>query len=319
MLPSRFVAGILSIGLMVPGTAVVFGQTYPSKPIRIVTGSVGGGSDFASRQIGQEISGPLGQPVIVENRASLIATETVARAPPDGYTLLVGGASVWHTPQFQKRNYDVVRDFSPLSLMTREVFVLVVHPSLPVKSVREVIALAKARPGELNFSTGLSGGTTHLAAELFKSLAGVNIVGVPYKGTAPAVAALISGEAQITINEAGLMAPHVKSGRVRALAVTSATPSALVPGLPTVAASGVPGYEWVGMTHIMAPANTPAAIINRLNREIVRALNKADVKERYLNAGAEVVGSTPEEFAAVIRSDMARIAKVIKDARIQVQ
>ncbi len=309
-------ARILQVCLITTCTGGALSQSYPSKPVRIVTGSVGGGSDVTSRHLALELSGPLGQPVIVENRASLLATETVAKAPPDGHTLLVGGASVWHTPLLQKRNYDVSHDFSPLSLITREVFVVVVHPALPVKSVQDIVALAKKRPGELNISTGLSGGTTHLATELFKSMAQINAVGVPYKGSAPAIAALISGEVQLTINEAGLMLSHIKSGRLRALAVTSATPSALLPGLPTVAASGLPGYEWIGMTHIMAPARTPAPVIGRLNQEIVRALNKAEVRERYLNAGAEVVASTPEELAATIKADMTRITMVLKDADI---
>ena len=313
----RFVIGVISAGAMVLGTGMVYGQAYPSKPVRIITGSVGGGSDTAARHIAQEISGPLGQPVVVENRASLVATETVAKAPPDGYTLLVGGASVWQTPLLQKINYDAVNDLAPLVLITREVFLLCVHPSLPVKSIKELITLAKARPGELNNSAGSQGGTVHLASELFKSMAGVKIISIPYKGTAPTVAALVAGEVQMTINEVGLMEPHIKSGRVRALAVTSATPSALVPGLPTVAAS-VPGYEWVGMTHIMAPAKTPAAIITRLNQEIVRVLNKPETKERYLKSGVEVVASSPEEFAAVMKADIAKISKVIKDSNIKV-
>ena len=317
MLIPRFLIWIFSVGLMVLGSSVVSAQAYPSKPIRIITGSVGGGSDTAARHIAQEISGPLGQPVIVENRASLVATETVAKAPPDGYTLLVGGASVWQTPLLQKINYDAVRDLSPLALITREVFLVVIHPSLPVKSIKDLITLAKARPGELNNSAGSTGGTVHLASELFKSMAGVKIVSIPYKGTAPSVAALIAGEVQMTINEVGLFEPHMKSGRVRALAVTSATPSALVPGLPTVAAS-VPGYEWVGMTHFMAPAKTPPAIITRLNQEIVRVLNRAEVKERYLKSGVEVVGNSPEEFAAVMKADIAKISKVIKDSNIKV-
>jgi tripartite-type tricarboxylate transporter receptor subunit TctC len=318
MLASRLlVAATLAATILEAGIAQ--GQTYPNKPIRIITGSVGGGSDTAARHIAQEISGPLGQPVIVENRASIVATETVARAAPDGYVLLVGGASVWHTPLMQKMNYDPVADFAPLTLISREVFIVVVHPSLPVKSVRELIALAKARPGELNNSAGSTGGTVHLAGELFKSMAGINVVGVPYKGTAPAIGAMLSGEVQMTINEVGLLAPHIKSGKMKALAVTSITPSALVPGLPTVAASGIPGYEWVGMTHFKVPAKTPAAIINRLNQEIVRVLHRPEVKERYLNAGVEAVGNSPEEFAAMVKADLAKVSKVIALAGIKTQ
>ena len=317
MLLWHFGLRILSIAVIMLGASVVSGQTYPSQLIRIITGSVGGGSDFVARQIAQGLAPPLGQPAVVENRASIIASETVAKAPPDGYTLLVGGASVWQTPVMQKMNYDPVGDFSPISLISRDVFILAVHPSLPVKSVKELIALANARPGELNYAGGSTGGTTHLAGALLTSVAGVNIVNVPYKGTAPAVAALLSGEVQLAINEAGLITPHVASGKVRALAVTSATPSALVPSLPTVATSGLPGYEWIGMTHLLAPAKTTAAIINRLNQEIVRFINVPEVKERFLKAGSEVVGNSPQEFAAIIKADMVKITKVIKDAGIK--
>jgi tripartite-type tricarboxylate transporter receptor subunit TctC len=187
-----------------------------------------------------------------------------------------------------------------------------------VKSVKELIALAKAKPGVLNYSSSGTGGSTHLAQELFKAMAGVNIVHVPYKGTAATITALVSGEVQLTINDAGLVAPHAKSGKLRALAVTSAMPSALAPGLLTVAASGLPGYEWVGTTGMWAPVKTPGAIIDRLNQEIVRLLNGADVKQRFFNAGAEVVASSPEQFAAVIKSDIVRMGKVIKDAGIKV-
>ena len=305
---------IFLVGMVIPGAGTVSAQDYPNRPIRIVTGSVGGGSDFTSRQIASGISGPLGQPVIVENRASIIASEVVSKAPPDGYTLLVGGAGVWLTPLSQKMNYDMA-DFAPLSLISRDVNILVVHPSVPVKSVKELIALAKARPGELNYSASL--GTALLASELFKSMAGVRMVHIPYKGAGPAITALVSGEAQLTINEAGLLAPHVKSGKARALAVTSATPSTLTPGLPTVAESGVPGYEWVGMTHLLAPAKTPAAIVNRLNQEIVRFLNRAEVKARFLSAGTEIVASSPEELATIIKSDIDRITRLIRDAGLK--
>ena len=318
MLMPRFFAGIVSTSLMIVITGVASGQTYPTQVIRIITGSVGGGSDFVARQVSQGISGPLGQSVVVENRASLIATETVAKASPDGYTLLVGGAAVWQTPLIQKVNYDAMNDLAPISLLSRDVFVLAVHPSLPVKSVKELIALAKARPGELNYSSGLTGATTHLAGLLLSSMAGVKIVNISYKGTGPAVAALLSGEVQLTINEIGLIAPHEKSGKMRALAVTSGTPSALVPGLPTVSASGLPGYEWIGMTHIFAPGKTPAPIISRLNQEIVRFVNQPEVKERFIKAGSEVVGNSPQEFVAVIKSDVAKISKVIKESGLKV-
>ena len=303
---------------MLPGAGVTSAQDYPSKTIRIIAGTAGGGSDLAARVIAQGISGPLGQPVIVDNRgAAVVAAEAGSKAPPDGYTLLVAGSGIWLFPLLQKAPYDVVRDFSPLSLISREVNIVAVHPSLPVKSVGELIALAKARPGQLNFS-GTASGTIFLAGALFRSMAGVNIVNVPYKGTTPALTALLNGEVQLTILDTGLLATHVKSGKLRALAVTSATPSALTPGLPTVSASGLPGYEWIGMTLIFAPAETPAAIISRLNSEIVRALNMAEAKERLLNFGSEVIASSPGQLAAAMKSDMVKMEKVIKDSGIRI-
>jgi len=192
-----------------------------------------------------------------------------------------------------------------------------VHPSVPVKSVKELVAMAKAKPGALNYSSPGNGTTQHLAMELFKSMAGVNIVHVPYKGGAPSIAALLGGEAQLTITDVANVGTHGKAGKLRALAVTSAQPSVLAPGLPTIAASGVPGYEAVSMTGMFAPAKTPDAIIKRLNQEAVRVLNQPDVKEKFLTAQVEVVASLPEQFAAIIKSEIAKMGKVIKDADLK--
>jgi len=319
MLAPRFLARTISVGLMVIAAGAAYCQDYPNKTIRIVVTGPGGGSDFVARLISQGIAGPLGQPVIVEYRgAGVLSAEFVSKAPPDGYTLYVAGSVTWVGPLLRKAPYDAVRDFAPVSLLVREVSLLAVHPSLPVKSVKELIALAKARPGELNYGSGVIGGTNHLAGELFKHMAGVNIAHVPYKGPALALTAQISGEVQLTFIDVGLVAPHVKSGRLRALAVTSPQPSALFPGLPPVADSGLPGYEATGMTGIWAPAKTPQATINRLNQEIVRVINLPDVKEKFLNAGVEPVGSSPEQFANIIKADIATTGKVIKDAGIKV-
>jgi tripartite-type tricarboxylate transporter receptor subunit TctC len=309
-----------TLGLMVlcVGVAGVAGaQDYPAKPIRIVTSAAGGGSDFTARQIAQGISGSLAQPVVVDNRAGgIIAAEVVAKSPPDGYTLTVQGA-LWIVPLLAKAPYEV-GDFAPVIQTERIVNIVAVHPSVPAKSVRELVLLAKARPGELNYASVSIGGSTHLAVELFKSMADANIVHVPYKGAATAVPALISGEVQLMIFDAGVLAPHVKSGKLRALAVTSAQPSALFPELPTVASSGLPGYESGAMAGLFAPVKTPRAIIDRLNQEIVRALSRPDVKERFQGQGLEVVAGTPDEFAAAIRADTARLSKVIKEAGIKV-
>ena len=317
MLTARRSALMPSIAVMLLCAGMVSGQDYPNKPIRIITGGAGGGSDFAARLVAQGITGPLGQPVIVDNRATLPAIDAAAKAPPDGYTLYVGGGSLWIFPLLNKVTYDVVRDFSPIALLVREVNVVAVNPSVAAKSIKELIALAKAKPGALNYAMNIAGGPAHLGAELFKSLAGVNIVGVAYKSNAAGVTAVIGGEVQLLISDASELMPHVKSGRLRALAVTSAEPSAMAPGLPTVAASGLPGYESSGMTEIMAPAKTPGPIINRLNQEIARHLNTAEIKERFFSAGAEVVASSPEQLAAIIKSDIAKWGKLIKDAGIK--
>ena len=195
---------------------------------------------------------------------------------------------------------------------------LLVHPSLPVKSARDLIALAKARPGDLNYSSSPAGGSGHIAGELFKHLAGVNMAWVPYKGAGPAVAALVGGEVQMTVNDASVSMPYVKSGRLRALGVTTLEPSVLAPGLPTVTATGLPGYEVVGRTGIWAPAKTPDAVIRKLNQDFVRVLNQPDVKERLLNSGVEAVGSTPDQFAALIKSEIAKVGKLIRDVGIRV-
>lgn len=311
----------LVTGLMTLGAGVVFGQTFPDRPIRIVTGPAGGENDNVARAIAQGISGPLGQPVIVDNRAStgVVPIEAVAKSKPDGYTVLVIGSSLWTVPLIQKTPYDPVKDFSPITLTTISPNVLVVHPSVPVKSVKELIALAKARPGVLNYSSGVIGGFSHLAAELFKSLAGVNIVQIVYKGSAQSVNGILGGEVELTFAGVTPVAPQVKSGRLRALAVTSAEPSTLYPSLPTVAAAGVPGYEAVLSLGMLAPAGTPAAIVNRLNQETVRVLHTPELKGRFLNSGVETVGNSPEQFAVAIKAEMARLGKVVKDSGMKVE
>jgi tripartite-type tricarboxylate transporter receptor subunit TctC len=249
-------------------SAVTNSQDYPTKPVRIITTAAGGGGDFTTRQVAQGISGPLGQPVIVDNRSTgLLAAEAVSKAPPDGYTLLVTGSAVWLSSLLRPVPYDVIRDFSPIMVIEVTPSVLAVHPSVPVHSVKDLISLAKARPGALSYGSDAIGGRGHLGVELFKAMAGVNILHVPYKGSAAANNAVLSGETQMVLNDPGVLLPHVKVGKLRALAVTTAAPSALAPGLPTVTASGLPGFELEGITGFFAPAKTPATIINRLNQE----------------------------------------------------
>ena len=321
MLMKRSIARLISIGIMLLGASVAFSQDYPNKPIRIVAAQAGGTGDIVARLVARGLSGGLGQQVIVENRGGsvVIHAQIVAKALPDGYTLTLYGSSFWIGPLMRNNTpYDVVRDFSPIALVASTPIVLVVHPSLPVKSVKELIALAKSRPGELDYAVGATGSINHLAAELFKSTAGVNIVHIPFKGSAPALLALFGGEVQVSFPTAGAVTPFLKPGKLRALAVTSAEPSALLPGLPTMAASGFPGYKVVTVYGMFAPAHTPATIINRLSEETKRSLNSADVKAKLFSYGIEVVGSSPEEFAAWIKSEMETMGQVVKDAGIRV-
>jgi tripartite-type tricarboxylate transporter receptor subunit TctC len=299
-----------------------FAQTYPTKPIRVVTSEPGGGNDFAARTIGQAIAPRLGQSWVIDNRGGAggaIAAEAVARAPGDGYTLLVYAANIWYIPLLRSNvPYDPIRDFAPITWAARSPNTVVVHPTLPVKSMKELIALAKARPGQLAYASGGTGSSTQLAVELFKSMAKVDILRVPYKANAPALNDLIAGNTQVMFPTAGTVAPHINSGRLRALAVTSAEPSPLAPGLPTVAAAaGLPGYESISIYGVLAPSKTPPVIVQQLNQAIVGVLGQPEVRERFFNVGMEVVGSTPEQFAAVIKADMARMAKVIKEAGIK--
>jgi tripartite-type tricarboxylate transporter receptor subunit TctC len=292
-------------------------QDYPSRPIRVISSVIGSSGDIVIRMIAPRISGPLGQQVIVDNRASATTAETLAKSPPDGYTLLIDATSLWIGPLLQDLPYDPVRDFAPISTSDRSPSVLTVNPSLPVKTVKDLIALAKARPGELNYGSAATGALSHLAAELFKSMAGVNIVRVSYKGGALAVNAVVAGEVPMVFNSAGSVRQHINTGRLRALAVASLQPSPLAPGLPTLAESGLPGFEAILIQGIFAPAKTPEAIVRKLNQEIVRALSSEELKERFLNTGIEAAGSTPEGFAATVKSEMAKWARIIKAAGIR--
>ena len=318
---------MLAIAALISGTGAVCaqnpstgsGQVFPTKPIRLFTTEAGGGADFVARLVAQGLSSALGQPVIVENRGGgVVAGEIVAKAPPDGYTILLQGTAFLLAPFLRSSApFDPVRDFAPITLADRSPNVLVVHPSLPIRSVKELIALAKARPGALNYASGSTGASPHLAAELFNSMAGVKIVRVNYRGTAPALNDLIAGEVQLMFATAGAGTPHVKSGRLKALAVTSAQPSALAPGLPTVAATGLPNYESVSLHVIFAPAKTPAPVINQLNQHMVRVLKTPETKERFLAVGVESVGSSPDELAATVKTEVTKWGKVIKEAGIK--
>ena len=318
---SRFIAGLFASGLMIFGVAVVTAQSYPGKPVHIVAGDAGGGGDLVARILAPGLAISLGQPVVIENRGGaggIIAAQAVVKAPADGHTVLLYGNGLWLLPFLRDDvPFDPVKDFTPITLATRSPNILVVHPSLPVKSVKELIAYAKARSDALNYASSGTGSSDHLAAELFKSMGGGDSVRVNYKGTATALTGVISGGVQLMFPSAGSAAPHIKAGRLRALAVTTAQPSAIVPGVPTIASSGLPGYECGQSLGILAPARMPAPIVNRLNQDLVRVLGSTEVIERFFSAGVESVGNSPQEFAATIRSDMSIWGKVIKDAGIR--
>ncbi len=306
----RLAVGCCALAL-VASTATA--QQYPAKPVRIVTTVPGGSQDLTARLIAPKLSERLGQQVIVDNRGGLLSMELVAKAPADGYSLLLASAALW-TSQFLRDDvaWNPSRDYAPISLLVISPNVLVVHPSLPVRSVKDLIALAKARKGDLNYSSGQSGASSHIAGELFKSMTGTDIVRIAYKGQGPAMLALVTGETQVSFPNAAAAGPYMKSGKVRALAVTAAKPSALAPGLPTVASAGLPGYESKAILAMFAPAKTPPAIVSQLNAEIVRSLNEADVKQRLFDSGAEVIASSPSELAVEIKADTAIAGKLLQ-------
>ena len=325
---SHFVFSIIATSALTAGSPHVLAQTsatgagpalstnsspaYPAKPVRIVTAPPGGANDLTARLIAQGIARPLGQQVIVDNRPTAVNGQIVYQAPADGYTLLLAASSFTIGSLMQETPYDVVRDFAPITLAASSPGVIVVHPSVPVKRINELIALAKARPGALNYASGAIGSASHLAAVLFKSMAGVNIARINYKGAGPAITDLIAGHVQVMFSTASGVTSHIKSGRLRALAVTSSKPSALAPGLPTAAASGVPGYESITMLGLFTQAKTPEAIIVRLHHEIVQALKQPEIQQKFLESGTEVVGSSPQEFLSAIQNELSIWRKMLK-------
>ncbi len=309
-------AGLFLAGLLVGGVADA--QDFPSRSIRIVTTPAGGGADFGARVLAQGLTEELHQSVVVENRSNgPIASEVVAQAQPDGYTLLYQGSAQWLYPLMaDKVSYDPVKDYSAVILATTTPSILVVNPAVPATSVKELIALAKAKPGTLNFASGGTGSSYHLAAELFKYMAGIDIVHVPYGGGGPATLAVLSGEVQILFAPGGSVMGNIKGDKLRALGIASANPSALAPGLPTIADAALPGYFANNLNAMFAPAKTPAPVIARLNQAVNRVLARPEVKEKFFASGAETVGGTPDELTNVMRADMETMGKVIKQAGI---
>ncbi len=296
-------------------------QIWPTKPLRMLTAELGGGSDLSARLIAQGLSGNLGQQVVVDNRVGgVIIADVAAKSAPDGYTLFTYSSTLWLIPFMRKQTpYDPVKDFAPVTLVGSSPMVLVTHPSVAATSMKELIALAKAKPGELNFASGPAGAIPHLAGELFKAMAGIDIVHVGYKGVGLAVIDLMGGRVQLMFPNASAALPQIRNGRLRGLAVSSAKPSALAPGLPTVAEAGLPGYECVAMYAVFLPVKTPPALVTRLNREIVQVLTRQDIREKFLLGSTEVVASSPQGLADIMKSEMARMGKVIKAANISAE
>jgi len=314
------------IVLLSPGAAAAQGaaDAYPAKPVRVVVGlAPGGGTDIQARLFAQKLSESFNRPFVVENRpgaGGTLAYAQVAKSPPDGHTLMGVTSGYTITPAVYARlPYDPIKDFAPVSLVSQAPFLLVVHPSLPVKSVKDLLALARKKPGGLDCGSAGRGSSTHMAFELFKTLSAVTITHIPYKGTAPALVDAMAGQVHMLFGNVLSTVAHVKSGKLRALAVTTARRSAALPDLPTIAESGVPGYEnstWHGW---LAPAGTPPAILQRLNAELVKSANAPDVAARLAPDGGEAVGSTPEAFAQHIASEIARWRKVVKEAGVRIE
>ena len=300
-----------------------YAQAWPTKPIRMILPfPPGGTTDILGRVAAQKLSEALGQQVVPDNRpgaAGNIGTEFVAKAPPDGYTLVTapGSTLTIHPSLYSKLGFDPLRDFAPVTILAAVPNALVVHPSLPVRNVKDLIALAKAKPGQLNYASTGAGQSTHLSMELFKTMARVNIVHVPYKGSAPAVTDLLGGHVLLMFDNMPSALPHVKAGKLRAVAVSTLKRSPVAPDIPTVAESGLPGFEvsvWFG---VLAPAKTPQPVVERLNQILVKALHTAEVRERLSTQGAEPIANTPDQFTQQMKHDIAKWAKVVKDADIK--
>ena len=315
----------IAASVLLAWTLAAPAQTWPDRPIKlVVTFPAGGGADFVGRALAPKLTEALGQPVVVDNRGGAngaIGNEAVAKSAPDGYTLLLGaaGALTIAPHLYAKQAVDTFRDFIPVSLVGSSPFVLAVNPSVPAKTVAELTALAKANPGKLNCGSSGTGGAPHLACELYKSVTGAQIVHVPYKGLAPAITDLLGGNVQVLFADIGLIAPHVKAGTLRALAVTGTQRTPALPEVPTMIEAGVPGYTagtWYG---VLAPAGTPPAIVKRLNTDIVKALASPDLRAQFADQAVVAAGGTPEEFAALIRADYDKWGKVIKDANIKAE
>jgi tripartite-type tricarboxylate transporter receptor subunit TctC len=308
------------LAVLLPATTMAAAQGYPSRPIRvIVPSSAAGGADIVARLIGQKLTERWGQQVIVDNRIGVVGAETAALAPADGYTVLfTTSALVVRESVYRKLPYSTQRDFVPVTQVLSQSNVLVVHPSVPARTVQELVALAKAKPGELNFGTGGNGTSNHLAGELLRIMAGIDVVHVPYKGVPQAINDTLAGRMHFAFGSPMSVLPHVKDGRLRLLAVTTPQRARMLPDVPTVAESGVPGYEFSGWMGVLAPKATPQNIALRLQQEIAKIVFVPEMEQRLATDAAEPVGSSPADFAAFLKADIARWTRVVREAHIQV-
>jgi tripartite-type tricarboxylate transporter receptor subunit TctC len=312
-------AACIALAMIV--TPVTFAQPYPSKSVRFVVPFVAGGpNDIQARMLGEKLTQRLGQQFIIDNRGGAngnIGMELVAKSPPDGYTIVIATVGTWAvSPSLYKLSFDMTRDLAPVTLVSTSPAVLVVHPSTPVKNVRELIALAKARPGQLNYGSSGVGGLGHISGELFCLLSNTKMVHVPYKSAAPSLSDVIAGQIEVLFNNTIATVPFIKAGRLRAIAVTSLKRVQALPDLPTIDESGVKGYDNSSWSAIGAPANTPKDIIAKLNSEFNQILKLPDIQEKSLAGGADILGGTPEQFADYLKSEIAKFARVVKEAKI---
>jgi tripartite-type tricarboxylate transporter receptor subunit TctC len=313
---------VAAAAMLVNPSGAVAQETFPNKPIRMVLPFPPGGvTDLLARALAEKLGPRLGQPVIVDNKAgagTVLASEIVARAPADGYTLLLAASSLGTAPLiYDKVGYDAVKSFTPITQVASVVHVIVVSPSLPVKSVKELIAYAKANPGKLNYGSTGTGTSTHLEGELLKSMAGVYMVHIPYRGSGPALVDLVGGQLNLMVDALGSSGPFIKAGKLRALAVTTAKRSPSIPELPTVSESGVPGYEAMPWLGLVAPAGTPPAVVDRIHREVAKVLEDPEIKERFKGWGLDIIGNSPAEFTTFLSRDITQWKKVITDAKIK--
>ena len=319
---NRYISRLWCAALLAACSGGAAAQAYPAKPVRIVVpSSAGGGTDIVARIVAPELSKRLGQQVIIDNRpgaGTMIGIEIAAKSPPDGYTLLMGLSTLAiNSALYKKVPYDPVKDFAPVTVAVSSASIIVVHPSVPARTVKELIAFARARPGQMNYASAGSGTYPHMTMELFLSMAKLKMVHIPYKGTGPAMIDIVAGHTSVMAATILTGMPQIRAGRLRPLGISSAARSAIAPEIPTVSEAGLPGFESVQWYGLLAPAQTPQEIVTRLHAEMARILQQPEVKERFAGDGADPVGNTPDEFARYIQSELVKWAKVAREAGIK--